>query len=340
MKVQQKIDHYFLLFFLVSQQLIAIACAINYFQSEQPPLVLFFITISCGILLALAFYCVFSYYQIAQWILLFTLMAGWFFLTVSSTDPVSSIWCIIAAAVIGLLLGHLRGIIVLIAIFTSATIYLLAGFSPTVKIKYDGILILRFLFSFALLSMFSIAINKYRVNDLSQHRPVSSDKKNLNRQDILTALLHRQCMEERLKLSYRKYESGLADFCVILTDLDNCKAINDHFGREIGDMALKKLGYLLRKELREEDMAGRWSGNQFIVVLPNVSQTMALPVAKRILLKANQIELLSQGDRVKITLSIGVCSIGNCTGLDDLLSVVENCVYQAKQMGRNMVIAA
>ena len=177
MKVQQKIDHYFLLFFLVSQQLIAIACAINYFQSEQPPLVLFFITISCGILLALAFYCVFSYYQIAQWILLFTLMTGWFFLTVSSTDPVSSIWCIIAAAVIGLLLGHLRGIIILIAIFTSATIYLLADFSPTVKIKYDGILILWFLFSFALLSMFSIAINKYRVNDLSQHRPVSSDKK-------------------------------------------------------------------------------------------------------------------------------------------------------------------
>ena len=51
-------------------------------------------------------------------------MTGWFFLTVSSTDPVSSIWWIIAAAVIGLLLGHLRGIIVLIAISTSATIFL------------------------------------------------------------------------------------------------------------------------------------------------------------------------------------------------------------------------
>ncbi|MDG1694132.1 MAG: GGDEF domain-containing protein [Porticoccaceae bacterium] len=340
MKVQQKIDHYFLLFFLVSQQLIAIACAINYFQSQQILLVIFFITVSSAILLALAFYCVFSYYRTAQWILLLTLIAGCFFLIVTSSDQVTSIWCIASAPVIGILLGHIRGTIILATIFTSAFIYLLADYSPTIKIKYDGILILRFLFSTALLSMFSIVINKYRINDLAQHSSVSSDKKILNRQDILTALLHRQCMEERLKLSYRKYESGLGNFCVILADLDNCKAINDHFGRETGDMALKKLGHLLRKELREEDMAGRWSGNQFIVVLPNVSQTVALPIAKRILFKANQIELLSKGDRVKITLSIGVCSSGNCTGLDDLLSLVENCVYQAKQMGRNMVIAA
>ena len=74
--------------------------------------------------------------------------------------------------------------------------------------------------------------------------------------------------------------------------------------------------------------------------MPNISQNAATTIAECIRLKAYQIELFAQGDRVEITLSIGVCSTENSNELDDLLSVAENCVYQAKQMGRNMVINA
>jgi diguanylate cyclase (GGDEF)-like protein len=96
----------------------------------------------------------------------------------------------------------------------------------------------------------------------------------------------------------------------------------------------------LRQELREDDLVGRWSGNQFILILPNISQKYAAMIAERIQLKARQIQLFSQGDQIKFSLSIGVCSTENSTGLDDLLSVAENCVYQAKQMGRNQVVSA
>jgi diguanylate cyclase (GGDEF)-like protein len=340
MEIQQKIDHYFLLFILVSQQLVAIICTIYFFHNQQVLLVVFFIAVSSTILLALAFFCIFSLFETAQWILLFTLIAGHLFLIIFSSDQVSSIWCLTAAPITGILIGHRRGVIILITIYTTALICLLAELSSTVTIKYDGIIMLRFLFSYGLMAIYSIAMEKYRFSNLRQKNSISFGQNNIKLRDILTELPHRYCVEEHLKQSYREFESGVSSFCVILADLDNCKAINDLHGRAIGDKAIKKIGHLLRTELRKDDMAGRWSSKQFILILPNISQDAAAKIAERIRLKTCQIELFSHGERVEITLSLGVCSTDNSTKLDELLSVAENCVYQAKQMGRNMVISA
>lgn len=340
MEIQQKIDKFFLLFFLASQQLIAIACTVYYFHNGQVSLVIFFIAICSTIFLALAFYSVFSCYAVSKWILLFTLITGCIFLIVSSSDQVSSAWCLTTIPVIGLLLGHIRGVVALVTIFTSAIFYLLAGLPTDVTIKYDGTLMLRFLLSYGLLIMFSIIMEHFRFTDLRQKNSALSKKKNIELQDILTKLPHRHCMEEHLKLSYREYELGNSHFCVILADLDNCRTINDRYGRTLGDLALKKLGKLLSNELRENDMAGGWSGNQFILFLPKLTQKASLKIAERLRQRASEIQLYSQGDQIKITLSIGICSTEKTTGLDDLLSLAENCVYQAKQMGRNRVITA
>ena len=340
MEIQQKIDKFFLLFFLASQQLIAIACTVYYFHNGQGFLVIFFIAICSAIFLALAFYSVFSLYAVSKWILLFSLIIGCIFLITNSSDQVSSTWCLTTIPVIVLLLGHIRGVIALVTIFTSAIFYLLAGLPSDVTIKYDGTLMLRFLLSYGLLIMFSIIMEHFRLNDLRRKNSALSKKQNIELQDILTKLPHRHCMEEHLKLSYREYELGNSHFCVILADLDNCRTINDLYGRALGDLALKKLGNLLSNELRENDMAGRWSGNQFILFLPKLTQKATLTIAERLRQRASEIELYSQGDQIKITLSIGICSTEKTTGLDDLLSLAENCVYQAKQMGRNRVIAA
>lgn len=340
MEIQRKIDHYFLLFFLGLQQLIAIACAIYYFYNAQALLVVMFSAISSAILLALACYCIFSLYRLTQWILLFALMAGHFFLIIASSDQLSAIWCLTMVPIVGLLLGHLRAVIALVCLFTSAIIYLLVELPAWVTLKYDGILMLRFLFSYGLLVTYSMVMEKFRFTDLRQKNIRHLDDKNNELQDILTAILHRHRVEQQLKQRYRQYELGNSYFCVVVTDLDNCKAINDHYGRAVGDQALKKLGHFLRQELREDDLAGRWSGNQFILILPNIPQKSAAMIAERIRLKASQIELFSQGDQIKFSLSIWVCSTENSTGLDDLLSIAENCVYQAKKMGRNLVVSA
>ena len=340
MELQQRTYNFFLLFFLVSQQVIAIACAVYYFHNGKPFLVIFFIAICSSILLALVCYCIFSLFTTSKWVLLFTIIIGCIFLIVNSSDQISAIWCLTAVCVISLLLGHNRGIIVITFIYTVAIIYLLAGLSPYVSIKYDGTLKLRFLFSYGVVILLSMVMEQYRLNVLRHSNSASPIKHNIELLDILTQLPHRQCVEENLKLSYRKFEAEDCDFCIILVDLDNCREINDRYGREAGDLALTKLGQMLRNELRENDIAGRWSGNQFILILPEISQNIAAAIAERIRQKACLIDLFFHTDTLEITLSIGVCSTENSSGLDDLLTTAENCVYQAKQMGRNMVIGS
>jgi len=240
MEIQQKIDHYFLLFILASQQLVAIACTIYFFHNQQVLLVIFFIVVSSTILLALASYCIFLLYRTAQRILLVTLIAGHFFLIIFSSDQISSIWCLYASPTLGILAGHRRGIIILISIYTSALIYLLTDLPSPVTIEYNGILMLRFLFSYGLLVIYSIAMEKFRFSDLRQNKFFGFEQKKIELLDILTELPHRHCVENHLKQSYREFEFGVSSFCVILAELDNCKKINDLYGRAIGDKAIKK----------------------------------------------------------------------------------------------------
>ena len=340
MEIQQKIDHYFLLLFLVSQQIIAIVCAIYFFHSAQMLQVIFFIVLSSVILIALAFYCIFKHYSLAEWTLLLALALGCLFLIITSSDQISSMWCLIAVPIFGVLLGHNQGVIILKSIYIATIVILLTKpSSPYVNVKYDGVLILRFLFSYVLLVMFSITMEKFRFTSLRQIT-ASTMAIDMGLQDILTKLPNRHFMEEQLKQKYPPFGADIIEFSIILADLDNCKVFNDRYGREAGDMILKKLAQLLSNELRDEDIIGRWSGNQFILLLPNINQNKAVTIAERIRLKTSQQALESHGDQLKITLSLGVCSTQNSIDLDDLLSVAENCVYQAKQMGRNMVINA
>ena len=339
MEIQQKIDHYFLLLFLVSQQIIAIVCAIYFFHSAQMLQVIFFIVLSSVILIALAFYCIFKHYSLAEWTLLLALALGCFFLIITSSDQISSMWCLIAVPIFGVLLGHNQGVIILKSIYIAAIVILLTKPSSYVNVKYDGVLILRFLFSYALLVIFSITMEKFRFTNLRQIT-ASTMAIDMGLQDVLTKLPNRHFMEEQLKQKYQQFGTDIIEFSIILADLDNCKVFNDRYGREVGDMILIKLAQLLNNELRDEDIIGRWSGNQFILLLPNINQNTAVTIAERIRLKTSQQTLESHGDQLRITLSLGVCSTQNSIDLDDLLSVAENCVYQAKQMGRNLVISA
>ena len=159
-------------------------------------------------------------------------------------------------------------------------------------------------------------------------------------QDFLTELPNRYLLEKKLEYWYQKLTAESRNFSIILADLDHCKSINDYHGRAVGDLALKKMGQLINQELRRADIAGRWSGNQLIMLLPNVAQDIAIKIAERLRQKASKLSLDSKGVNIQLTLSLGVGSITRSINLDDLISSTENCVCQAKQMGRNLVISA
>lgn len=333
----QKTHRFFLLFCLIAHQLIAISCAIYFCYQEQSTQVIFYITLSSAISCALTIFCIFKRYKLATYIFLSSLAAGMLFLIVSSDHQISALWCLLTLPAFAMLLGHYSSLMIITGIYSIAIIILISGLSNTALTAYDGTLIVRFLFSYGLLASTSMTIENTRFALLRQD---NSDDKNLATQDFLTQLPNRYFLEEKLEYWYQKLTTESRNFSIILADLDHCKSINDHHGRKTGDLALKKMGQLLSHELRRADIAGRWSGNQLIMLLPNVAQDVASTIAERLRKKASEINLESKGVNIQLTLSLGVSSMVRSVDLDDLLSSAENCVYQAKQMGRNLVISA
>lgn len=124
----------------------------------------------------------------------------------------------------------------------------------------------------------------------------------------------------------------------MLADLDNFKFINDRYGHDVGDEILCAVGQMLHEPLRDEDMVARWGGNEFMILLPTANSEAAVNIAERLRSKATEIEMEAQGDKLRISLSVGVASIEKRTGIDDLMSTAENGLYQAKHMGRDMVV--
>ncbi|MGB2382062.1 MAG: GGDEF domain-containing protein, partial [Porticoccaceae bacterium] len=185
---------------------------------------------------------------------------------------------------------------------------------------------------------FAVAMNHSRFDSLTKYKDLSSRVDEIAHQDVLTQLPNRHNMEGRLAAKYQQYRLGKQPFSILLADLDNFKFINDRYGHDVGDEILYAVGQKLLEPLRDEDVVARWGGNEFMVLLPTANAEAAVNIAERLRTTATEIDMQAQGDKLRISLSVGVASIDKCTGVDDLMSTAENGLYQAKHMGRDMVV--
>jgi diguanylate cyclase (GGDEF)-like protein/PAS domain S-box-containing protein len=164
----------------------------------------------------------------------------------------------------------------------------------------------------------------------------------LSQIDGLTGLLNRRALTDQLGYELdraRRYEAELA---VILCDLDNLKEINDTHGHLAGDMTLQLLAATLRGSLRIVDIAGRYGGDEFLVIVPQTSTEGALSIAEKIRRAAERTEVrLEGGKSVAISLSIGVAGLAPPPeGMDSLISRVDAALYASKNAGKNKVTLA
>src|ERR1700744_6297551 len=126
-----------------------------------------------------------------------------------------------------------------------------------------------------------------------------------------------------------------------MMDIDHFKSINDTHGHPVGDTVLKSVAHVIRRDCRDVDIPIRYGGEEFLVVLPEVSQEGAVVVAER-LRKTLQRELIEHGDvQLSVTASIGVASYPeDAEGQHLLLEVADKALYMSKRLGRNQVHTA
>ena len=156
--------------------------------------------------------------------------------------------------------------------------------------------------------------------------------------DPLTSLGNRRLLDERLEELFDIQRDTDGELTVVMFDIDNFKSLNDTMGHAAGDELLRFLGELLQGSLRETDVAIRYAGDEFLVLLPEISPDLAAGLADRILrLFAQHTSLLKT--KPQPTLSAGVASTcrSQVANGKRLIELADAALYQAKSHGKNMV---
>jgi diguanylate cyclase (GGDEF)-like protein len=162
--------------------------------------------------------------------------------------------------------------------------------------------------------------------------------------DALTEIANRSHLIERGQEEFERLKRNrlnnqpLFTLGCIMLDLDHFKRINDSKGHLAGDLVLKGVAQRLRECVRPYDVIGRFGGEEFVVLLPDTNLEQSLEAAERIRNSMSQELFEILGDRISLTVSLGVsCSNENDQGLNDLLKRADEGLHKAKDAGRDRV---
>lgn len=157
--------------------------------------------------------------------------------------------------------------------------------------------------------------------------------------DTLTQLPNRRYGLDFLASEWVFAQSSGASLACLMIDIDHFKEVNDTYGHAAGDAVLRQLADILKTTSRSEDMVFRYGGEEFAAILTNTSLRIALQVGERIRTLVEQATFEWDGQRIPITLSIGV-ALARSAGTDSLalIQAADGALYQAKDRGRNRVV--
>lgn len=159
--------------------------------------------------------------------------------------------------------------------------------------------------------------------------------------DSLTGLLNRRAIYERAQAELDRATREGNSMSLIMLDIDHFKRVNDAHGHLVGDQALRVAAGVLLQNKRSYDLAGRWGGEEFLLVLPDTTLMDAGVIAERIRKQVEDLRFpLPNGKHMQMTVSLGVSSVSmfdKRPTLGMLIQTADNALFRAKDMGRNIV---
>ena len=170
--------------------------------------------------------------------------------------------------------------------------------------------------------------------------------------DALTGLNNRRQFEIRIKQEVSNSKRNNTPLCCIMADVDYFKKVNDTYGHAAGDCVLKKIAEVIMREIREYDIACRYGGEEFFIILPQTKLKEAALVAQRLrkVIENTKIDITDCGTNdvplenerfyIKVTSSLGVCAYDTSMDAAAFANKADKALYEAKETGRNRVIVA
>jgi diguanylate cyclase (GGDEF)-like protein len=158
----------------------------------------------------------------------------------------------------------------------------------------------------------------------------------------VTGLFNRRYLEETLDREVHRAARSAQGLGIIMLDLDHFKRFNDTFGHDAGDLVLKNVGTFLSKNTRADDIACRYGGEEFVLVLPNASLEATEMRAQKMREDAKQLSIVHLGKSLgNVSISIGVAAFpAHGVSPVQLMAKADAALYQAKKAGRDRVVVA
>ncbi len=188
-----------------------------------------------------------------------------------------------------------------------------------------------------------LGIIVYDVTDTTvgkqQLRKANEQLARLSRTDSLTQLNNRGYWEEVVAQEYRRTLRSGAQACLVMFDIDNFKRVNDEYGHPAGDAAIRRTAQALRETVRSTDIAGRYGGEEFGIVLVETGADGALVLTERLRKAIEAMTVQHEEHKIRFTISLGVAPLqGDLSGYEQWIARADQALYQAKQAGRNRVV--
>jgi len=156
--------------------------------------------------------------------------------------------------------------------------------------------------------------------------------------DPLTGAYNKRELLEYLNKYLKNFLRYKKDnFSIMMFDIDHFKKINDTYGHLAGDFILKEFVKIIKQNIRESDILGRYGGEEFILILPNTKVSGAMKLATRIKETVEEHDFEFNKTILKITVSIGITSASLNDSVESLIQRADDALYEAKQKGRNRI---
>lgn len=252
----------------------------------------------------------------------------------SNTGP---LWFYVFPPLLFYLTNLKTGTAVLLFCYLVAVIVFQFPDLPMVSAEYSTDFKIRFFATLTFESVLCFVLEASRLKARNELVELAQTHEQAAKTDELTGLSNRRDMHNRLAAEFSRYQRSGHHFSIALIDLDLFKGINDQHGHDAGDEVLKAFSALMQTVIRQTDVAARWGGEEFLILLPDTSLLQALTLAERLRSEVDQTPFRFRGKELPVTISAGVCSIAKAGSINELLKQADICLYNAKEDGRNRI---